>query len=549
MSQRENLPQSDQTLGAGDPETKSTSLKKGTLGLFGIIFFVVAAAAPVAGMTGAFPVAIGIGDGAGAAGMFVAVGIVLLLFSVGYATMSHYVTNTGAFFAYVGRGLGIVPGVGSAFVSTLAYLTVQWGVLGFLAGQLDFYMQAKFSFDIDWWIYAIIMIVIVWVLSALSVDIGAKVLGIFLIIEITALLVLAFSILFQGGANGIDLGASFNPSNIFAGGLSGGAGIAFAFALASFIGFEATAIYGEESKDPKRTVPKATYISVVFITVLFGIVGLSLISGLGAEGVADKVFEVTSVDGVPLADPSAVLFSLSTTFVGSWLTDLFSIIVLTSLFAAMLAFQNSASRYLFSLGRAGVLSKKLDKVNSRQSPMVATTVVSILAVILVILAVIFAWDPIYQIFYWFGAVAVIAIVLTEILVSLSVIVYFRRTKEDTRVWNTLIAPILSIIGLVIGEYMLMSRFNLFSGTASGEGGPWEMNTTGWILVLLTFVVFIVGLIVGAVRKNNENYDAVRNFVSESQEGGWAIWSIPLLISENRAIAPKQGRGMHAHRSC
>ena len=500
MSQRENLPQSDQTLGAGDPETKSTSLKKGTLGLFGIIFFVVAAAAPVAGMTGA-------------AGMFVAVGIVLLLFSVGYATMSHYVTNTGAFFAYVGRGLGIVPGVGSAFVSTLAYLTVQWGVLGFLAGQLDFYMQAKFSFDIDWWIYAIIMIVIVWVLSALSVDIGAKVLGIFLIIEITALLLLAFSILFQGGANGIDLGASFNPSNIFAGGLSGGAGIAFAFALASFIGFEATAIYGEESKDPKRTVPKATYISVVFITVLFGIVGLSLISGLGAEGVADKVFEVTSVDGVPLADPSAVLFSLSTTFVGSWLTDLFSIIVLTSLFAAMLAFQNSASRYLFSLGRAGVLSKKLDKVNSRQSPMVATTVVSILAVILVILAVIFAWDPIYQIFYWFGAVAVIAIVLTEILVSLSVIVYFRRTKEDTRVWNTLIAPILSIIGLVIGEYMLMSRFNLFSGTASGEGGPWEMNTTGWILVLLTFVVFIVGLFVGAVRKNNENYDAVRNFVS------------------------------------
>jgi hypothetical protein len=66
MSQRENLPHSDQTLGAGDPETKSTSLKKGTLGLFGIIFFVVAAAAPVAGMTGAFPVAIGIGDGAGA---------------------------------------------------------------------------------------------------------------------------------------------------------------------------------------------------------------------------------------------------------------------------------------------------------------------------------------------------------------------------------------------------------------------------------------------------------------------------------------------------
>ena len=514
MSQRDHLPLSDQALPPGDPETKETSLRKGTLGLFGIIFFVVAAAAPVAGMTGAFPVAVAIGDGAGAAGMYVAVGIVLLLFSVGYATMSHYVTNTGAFFAYVGRGLGIVPGVGSAFVSTLAYLTVQWGVIGFLSGQLDFYMFYKFNIDIDWWIYAIILIVVVWILSALSVDIGAKVLGVFLTVEIIALLVLAFSILFQGGAEGIDLGASFNPANIFAGGLTGGAGIAFAFALASFIGFEATAIYGEESKDPKRTVPRATYMSVVFITVLFGIVGLALISGLGAEGVTDKVFEVTAVGGVPLSDPSAMLFSLSTTFVGSWLTEVFSVIVLTSLFAATLAFQNSASRYLFSMGRAGVLPKALDKVNGRQSPMVATSVVSVLALALVVISIILGWDPILNLFYWFGAVAVIAIVLTEILVSISVIVYFRRTKEDTRAWHTIIAPVLAIIGLVIGEYMLMSRFNLFSGTSSTEeANAWEMNTIGWILVLLTFVVFVVGLLVGLMRKGRENYDAVRNFVS------------------------------------
>ena len=77
----------------------------------------------LATMLGLVPMAIGLGDGAGAAGMYVAVGIILLIFSVGYATMSHYVTNTGAFFAFVGRGLGINLGVGSAMVSLLAYLT------------------------------------------------------------------------------------------------------------------------------------------------------------------------------------------------------------------------------------------------------------------------------------------------------------------------------------------------------------------------------------------------------------------------------------------
>jgi len=199
MSQREHLPKSDQSLGAPDPETPDTTLRRGTLGLLGIVFFVVAAAAPLAGMTGAFPVAVGIGNGAGAAGMYVAVGIILLFFSVGYANMSHYVTNTGAFFAYVGRGLGIVPGVGSAMVSLLAYLAVQWCVIGFLGFQLSMQMEIKFGIAIDWWIYALALIVIVWVLSALSVDVGAKILGVFLTIELLALLIVGLAAIFNGG--------------------------------------------------------------------------------------------------------------------------------------------------------------------------------------------------------------------------------------------------------------------------------------------------------------------------------------------------------------
>ena len=523
MSQRENLPESDQKLGAPDPETPDTTLRRGTLGLLGIIFFVVAASAPLAGMTGAFPVAVGIGNGAGAAGMYVAVGIVLLLFSVGYATMSHYVTNTGAFFAYVGRGLGIVPGVGSAAVSVLAYLAVQWAVIGFIAFQIKIQFEAKFGLVLEWWIYALAIIVIVYVLSAVSVDIGAKFLGVLLTIELLALILVGAAAIIDGGPEGPDFVASFSPSAVMAGGLTGGAGVAFAFALASFIGFEATAIYGEESKDPKKTVPKATYISVILITVIFAFVGFGMVTGLGATDIQNKVFEVTAVDGVPLADPSGMLFGLTTQFVGSWLTELFGWIVITSLFAATLAFQNSAARYLFSMGRAGVLPKRLDHTNKQQAPFTATTVVTVLAVLMVIVAIIFKWDPILNVFYWFSSVSVIAIVLTEILVSIAVIVYFRRTKEDTRAWNTLIAPVLAIIGLALGEFMLMSRFNLLAGVApdpamcpgeAGSGcGPFEMTSLGWFLVLLPFIIFVVGLILGLVRRDKENYDAVHNFVS------------------------------------
>jgi amino acid transporter len=523
MSQRENLPQSDQVLGAPDPETNDTTLRRGTLGLLGVVFFVVAAAAPLAGMTGAFPVAVALGNGAGAAGMYVAVGVILLIFSVGYATMSQYVTNTGAFFAYVGRGLGIGPGVGSAFVSVLAYLAVQWSVIGFIGFQLKLQFLAKFNIDMEWWVYALVIVVIVYVLSALSVDIGAKFLGVLLTLEVLALIVVGAAAIIDGGAEGgPNFSASFSPSAIMQGGLTGGAGIAFAFALASFIGFEATAIYGEESKDPKKTVPRATYISVLLITALFAFVGFGLVTGLGATDIQNKVFEVTAVDGVPLADPSAMLFGLTTHFVGEWLTELFGWIVLTSLFAATLAFQNSASRYLFSMGRAGVLPKKLDHTNKQQAPFAATTVVFVLAVLLVIVAIIFKWDPILNVFYWFSSLSVVAIVLTEILVSLSVIVYFRRTKEDTRIWNVMIAPVLAIIGLAVGEFMLISRYNLLAGVAqdpaacpgeAGSGcGPFEMSALGWFLILLPFIMLILGFLVGTLRRQKENYDAVHNFV-------------------------------------
>jgi hypothetical protein len=40
-----------------------------------------------------------------------------------------------------------------------------------------------------------------------------------------------------------------------------------------------------------------------------------------------------------------------------------------------------------------------------------------------------------------------------------------------------------------------------------------MTALGWFFVLLPFIVFVIGLILGAVRRDKENYDAVHNFVS------------------------------------
>ena len=81
-------------------------LSKNAVGLSHIVFFVVAAAAPLTAMVGATPAAFSLGNGSGVPGVFVLAGVMYLIFSIGYAAMSRHISNAGAFYAYIANGLG-----------------------------------------------------------------------------------------------------------------------------------------------------------------------------------------------------------------------------------------------------------------------------------------------------------------------------------------------------------------------------------------------------------------------------------------------------------
>ena len=495
----------------------NTELKKGRLGVLGIVFFVVAASAPLVGMTGAVPVAMLAGNGAAAPGAYLAVGLVLLLFSVGYTAMSSRVTNTGAFFAYVGRGLGTNAGVASAFASIVAYITIQLAIYGFFGGLMAGEMAARFSIDLPWYAWAIVAWLIVTGLSLLSVDVGAKVLGVLIVLEVLALFTTAIVILVAGGPEGMNFGASFSPDQIFIGGFAGGAGIAIAFAFASFIGFEATAIYGEETTNPKRVVPKATYWAIGIITVLFAITSFAMVTGMGASKIIDEVVARSAVEGVPLANPAGVLFSLTDQYVGSWMTQIMSVLVISSLFAGLLAFQNANSRYFFALGRGGVLPKRFGMTNNAGAPSAGVILTSVIALVVMVGFAAAGLDGIGNLFFWMSAVAVIAIIFVEILVSIAVVAHFMKEGGEN-VWRSKVAPIASAIALAVGLYLLMSRFNLLAGTVPEGVDPslpesaWQLNTLGWVLVLSPFIAALVGYLFAVVNKK-ENASLVKDILS------------------------------------
>jgi amino acid transporter len=248
-------------------------------------------------------------------------------------------------------------------------------------------------------------------------------------------------------------------------------------------------------------------LAIGIITVLFALVSFAMVTGMGSSKVADYVV-ANSGDPV-LSNPALVLFNLADKYVGTWMSQVMSWLVVSSLFAGLLAFQNAASRYFFAMGRGGVLPAAFGKVNGRGAPQAGAILTSVIAAIVIAIFAIAGLDPVLNLFFWMSGVTAIAIILVEILVSIAVVVYFMK-NSGANVWQGKVAPIVAAVGLALGEYLLMSRFNLLAGTVADgvdpslPGSSWLLSPLGWVLVLAPFVAMIAGFVVSVFQKNQND---------------------------------------------
>src|SRR4051794_19608175 len=440
---------------------------RGSVGVIGIVLLVVAAAAPLTAIGGALPVMLAIGDGPGNPMAYVIAAVVLLLFSVGYAAMSRHVVDAGAFYAYVTKGLGAPVGVGAAGLALLTYTAIQAGIYGLAGATAEGLITQYGGPDLPWWLWAFVLMAVVGLLGYRNIDIGAKVLGVLLTLEIGIIAAVAVAVLVQGGAHGINV-QSFTPSAFF----SGAPGISIMFAIASFIGFEATAIYGEEARNPRRTVPVATYVAVVLIGLFYAFASWAIVLAFGVDDVA----------AAAQADTTGLVFTAGATYISPAMADVMQILLLTSLFAALLAFHNAISRYLFSLGRGGRMPTALGRSHDRHgSPHIGSVVQTVSAAVVVAVFALAQADPVLQLFTWMSGLATVSILVLMVLTSLAVIVFFARTGVDRRVWHTKIAPILGTVGLLGVIALVLANFTtLISGSA-------VLATVLLVIIALAFV--------------------------------------------------------------
>jgi amino acid transporter len=279
----------------------------------------------------------------------------------------------------------------------------------------------------------LLMLVIVGVFGFVGIEFSAKTLSVLLLIEVVIVTVFDVAVLSHGGPHGrtvapLTLGA-FAHGNM---------GLGVMYAIVMFIGFEATAIFREEAKDPDKTIPRATYLSVAFIGLFYGVTAWLLIVAVGTENAV----------GQAQSDPSGMFPGAFGALLGTVMKDIASVFVLTSVFASALACHNIFTRYIYNLGVDHALPPFLGRVHRTQgSPYVASVAASVVTVVVLLVVIISGLDP--AVFYGrVAGIASLSIIFLMLLTTVAVLIHFRGRKDGQgSLWATRIAPALAALGL------------------------------------------------------------------------------------------------------
>lgn len=476
---------------------------RGSLGVTAIVFMVVAAAAPLTVVGGAAPLGMLLGNGVGFPALYAASAVVLLLFSVGLAAMTRHLPRPGAFFTFVGHGLGRPAGAGAATLALLTYTTIQVAVHGYMGYLLGITVAGLGGPDVPWYVWSLAVVVLVGVLGYRHIDLSSKVLGVLLVAEVGIVLVLVAAVVSRGGADGLSL-APFAPAQV----VSGSPGVGLMFAIAAFIGFEATAIFRDEAKDPDRTIPRATYAAVIGIGVFYTLASWALVMAWGPDGVLAEAAK----------DPGSLILVTATRYIGGAGEAVLNVLLLTSMFACVLSFHNVITRYQHAMANAALLPGRLGLVHRRHaSPHTSSVVQTVTAIVLTVLFAVLGLDPVLQVFSWFSGVATLGIAVLMAATSLAVVVYFRRNRADVRVWNTVVAPLLGFVGLVASAVLIWANFPTLVGDVDAAG----RSAFGVVSAVLTGLVVVVPAVGGVQalvlrRRRRDRYEQMLDRLDAEQ---------------------------------
>jgi amino acid transporter len=297
-------------------------------------------------------------------------------------------------------------------------------------------------------------------LGVLRVDVNGRVLAVLLLSEVAVIVVYSVASLAHPAAGTIAMDG-LDPGNLF----GPGVGAILVLALLGFIGSEAAVVFAEESKDPRRTIPTATYIAVGATAVLYTLGAWAMTVATGPDQIVAR----------SQGEATGLVFNLAGTHLGDTVVTIGQVLFATSIVAALISFHNTVARYMFALGRERVLPAALGRTTMRSNaPATASLVQSGIGLVVIVVFAVEGWDPLVHLFFWAGTSGGLGVLFLITSTAVAVIAFFARTPHGENVWRRLVAPALALAALVGFVVVAVANFGVLIGVPPGHGLAWAV---------------------------------------------------------------------------
>jgi amino acid transporter len=479
---------------AGNGTVLRSDLRANSLGLVGVTMQAITHIAPaiaalfftqfivsLAGITAPLAYVVGV--------------IVVLMLGNTLVQFAKHLPSAGGYYTYVSRALS--PRAG--FITSWMYVLYSplsggpiYGFFGFiLAGQL----KAHYGIDAPWLWWACILVgaPLVAFLQYRGIRISARTVLILGAAEMAIVLALAITGFANPGPGGVTLGV-FNFGNKLA--LSGFA-LAVVLSVQGLTGWEAAAPLAEETRDPKRNVPRSVVISIILLGCFLVFTFWGVISGFGPRAV-NSLINSPVLPGLALADRhwSSVWWLVMAAF-------------LSSTVAVCIATANVGTRMWYGMGRSGSFPKAFARVH----PVHKTPVTAIFAQLCLALGsgLIFgAWfGADVSFFFVDGLILVLGVGFVYVIANIAVIRYYlTERRAEFNFFKHIVFPVVSTAVLVYA--VLVSFQPVCTTTCPASPYNWAPVVDGGWLVL--------GLLVLVWYRSQGREDWIRNAGNALGEG-------------------------------
>lgn len=464
--------------GPHTPMAETNSSLHRNLGVGSIAFMALAGAAPLGAVIAAFPIVVGVSQSPAIPLFYVLATAILVVFTVGFTRMTKHVKNAGAFYSYIQAGLGRIPGTGAATFAVGTYVLLSVALAAYIGAATSDAIAHFNGPETPWWLWTVVWSLITGLVGYRDIELSAKVLGIVLVVEILVVVIVDVAMIVRGGADGISA-ASLNPGLL----TEGFPSLGLMFAFFTFVGFEATAVFRNEARDPDRTIPRATYLAVVGVGLFYAATAWAMAIGVGTDNLVTAATD----------DPTGLVLGLAQTYVAPIMYDVVQVLLLSSIFACMLTFHNVLTRYTYTMGTRGILPAGLGVVSDKhRAPSRASLAVSFGITVLLAAVLAAGLDPITEIYTWLSGAATLGVIVLMALTSLAVLVFFRTNPEARGgIWATTVAPIVALVCLVAVVWLVVKNF------AALVPSPVAAN----VLLVLLVAAFALGALVAVVYRS------------------------------------------------